>query len=54
MGTLGLCLLIAVVYACDTWLFSRGYETFWHKHKTPEEKELQQLQIAKLRKESGQ
>lgn len=51
MGVLGLCLLFAVIYVCDTWLFSKGYSTFCHKHKTEEEKELRRLQIDLLCKE---
>lgn len=34
-------LCLAVVYAVDSWLFSKGYETWFHTHRTDEEKELQ-------------
>lgn len=36
---------MSVFMVCDSWLFSKGYETFFWRHKTPEEKQIQQLII---------
>jgi hypothetical protein len=42
MGWLGFWIFMAVYCICDTWLYSRGHETFFWGYKTPEEKQLQQ------------
>lgn len=33
----------------DTILFTKGYETFYWRHVTAEEKEIQQIKIQKLK-----
>lgn len=43
MEWIGFWLFMAVFVAVDYWVYTRGHDTFWLKHKTPEEKELQQL-----------
>lgn len=38
-------IFMSVFMVCDSYLFSKGYETFFWGHKTPEEKQIQQLII---------
>jgi len=40
------------MYLCDTWLFSKGYNSFFHSFKTIEEKELRKYSIAKAENEA--
>lgn len=49
---LGFWIFMAVLVACDTWLFSQGYSSLFHKAKTEQEKEIQQLKLKKLKKET--
>ena len=51
LAWLGFWIFAAVFVACDHWIYSQGYDSFFQSHKTPAEKELQQLKIQKLRKE---
>lgn len=37
----------------DTLLFTRGYETFFWRHITSEEKQIQQIKIDLMRKEAS-
>ena len=46
---LGFWLFLAVFVVCDCWIYSQGHNSFFQTHKTPEEKELQQLKIEELR-----
>ena len=42
--------LCVIVYMClDTYLFTLGYETGLWKHRTPEEKQIQQIKIEAMR-----
>lgn len=50
MDNFGFWLFLSILVVCDTWLFTKGYETLFHTHKTPEEKELQQQAIKNRRK----
>jgi hypothetical protein len=45
----GFWIFMAVFIACESWLYSKGHETFFHKHKTPEEKEIQRALIERLK-----
>ncbi len=45
MAWFGFWIFLAVFMVCDHWIFSRGYDSFFQCHKTPAEKELQQLTI---------
>ena len=49
---LGFWIFLSVFIACDTYLFNQGYETWFHTAKTDIEKEIQQLKLDKLRKET--
>lgn len=40
MEFLGLCIVMASFIVCDTWIFLRGYNSFFHKAKTDKEKAL--------------
>jgi len=42
---LGFWIFAAVFIACDSWVFSQGYNSFFQTHKTEQEIELQQLKI---------
>lgn len=53
MSWLGFWIFLAVLVACDCWVFSQGYDSLLQEHKTPEEKELQQLKIERLRQRNG-
>jgi len=48
----GMWIFLSIIYICDTWLFSKGYNSFFHSFKTTEEKELRKYSIAKAEKES--
>lgn len=41
-GAFGFWIFMTVFLVCDTYLYSRGHETFFWSYKTPEEKKLQQ------------
>lgn len=45
----GFWIFMAVFVACDHWLCTQGYDTFFQTHKTPEEKQLQALKIEELK-----
>jgi len=45
MSWLGFWLFLAIVYACDAWLYSVGHNTFFFGHKTPEELRLREAAI---------
>jgi len=46
-------ILLAAWLICDTYLFSKGYKSFFHSRKTDDEKEIQTLLMAKYRREAG-
>lgn len=46
----GFWVFLAVFIACDSWVFSQGYESALQGHVTPEEKQIQQIKIERLRK----
>ena len=50
LAWLGFWIFLAVFIACDHWLFQQGYDSFFQKHTTEVEKEIQRLKIDKLRK----
>lgn len=54
MGYLGIAIIISTLYICDTLVFLHGYNSLFHKAKTDQEKEIQRLTIAKLRREAGE
>lgn len=49
LSWLGFWIFLAVFVVCDHWIFSKGYDSFFQKHKTDAEKELQQLKIQELK-----
>lgn len=53
MSWLGFWIFLAVLVACDCWVFSQGYDSLLQEHKTPAEKELQRLKIEQLRQRIG-
>lgn len=50
LAWLGFWIFMAVFITCDHWIFQQGYDSFFQKHKTAEEKQIQQLKIEKLRR----
>jgi hypothetical protein len=50
---LGLALVISTYIACDAFLFSKGYDSFFFHAKSAEEKEIQKYNLAILRKKAG-
>jgi len=38
-------LFMTVFFVCDTWLYSKGHDTFFWKHKTDAEKKIRDRQI---------
>lgn len=40
----GFWIFLAVAYACDTWLYSKGHDTLFHSHKTEAEKAIRDRQ----------
>jgi hypothetical protein len=51
-GWFGFWIFMSVFCAVDTWLFSRGYDTLFYTHKTPEEKQIQQYRISILKSDA--
>lgn len=49
MSWLGFWIFATVFVACDHWIFSKGYDSFFQTHKTEAEKELQRLTIEEKR-----
>jgi hypothetical protein len=49
MDWFGFWIFAAVFIACDCWVFSQGYDSFFQYHKTAPEKEIQRLKIEALR-----
>lgn len=49
----GIAILLATWLICDTYLFLKGYNSFWHSRKTEDEKEIQKLLMDKYRREAG-
>lgn len=47
MDFLGFCIVLAAFIVCDTWIFLSGYDSFFHKAKTEEEKALRNATIKK-------
>ena len=37
-------IFLAVFFACETYLYSKGHETFLFQHKTPAEKAIRRKQ----------
>ena len=52
MTNLGLCIIFATFIVCDTWLFSQGYNAWFHIRKTQEEKDIQKYKLLKLQSEA--
>lgn len=48
-GWFGFWIFFTVFLVCDTWLYSKGHETMFWKHKTPEEKEIQRNIIERMK-----
>lgn len=48
-GWFGFWIFMTVFLLCDTYLYSRGHETMFWKHKTVEEKQIQQQQIESMK-----
>jgi hypothetical protein len=47
-------LFLAIMYIVDAWLYSKGHDTFFFRHKTPEEKEIQQQIIRKMKEKNDE
>ena len=52
MEIFGFWIFISVVWASDAWVFTKGYNTLFFKHRTPEELALRDAIIKKAQKES--
>lgn len=50
MEWFGFWIFLAVFVACDYWIFSQGYNSFFQDHKTDAEKELQRLKLEERRR----
>lgn len=50
MEWFGFWIFMAVFVFVDYRLFAAGYDSFFHKHKSAAEKELQRLKIEELRR----
>jgi hypothetical protein len=48
-GWFGFWIFMTVFLLCDTYLYSKGHETMFWKHKTVEEKQIQQHQIERMK-----
>lgn len=48
-GWFGFWIFMTVWICIEAWQFNNGYETTWWKHKTPEEKQIQQHKIDQLK-----
>ena len=48
-GWFGFWMFMIFFFALDAWIFSRGYDSFMQRHKTPEEKAIQRYKIKILR-----
>lgn len=49
LAWLGFWIFMAVLVACDHWIYSQGRDSFFQAHKSDEEKEFQRLKIEELR-----
>ena len=49
LAWLGFWVFASVFVGCDYWIYSQGHDSFFHTHKTVEERELQQLKIEELK-----
>ncbi len=45
-------IFVIIFFLVDTWLFTRGYDTFVWKHKTEAELEIQKVKIEKMRQKN--
>ncbi len=45
LGWLGFWIFLTVYVACEAWLYSQGHDTFFWRHKTDAEKQIQQKHI---------
>lgn len=54
MDTLDFWIFLSVCVICDAWLFSKGYNAFFYKHKTDEEKEIRKAIINNLKNKKGE
>ena len=50
LGWLGFWIFLSVYVVCETWLYSKGHETFFFQHKTDAEKQIQQRQSEECQK----
>ena len=49
LSWLGFFIFLAVFVVCDSWIYSKGHDSFFQTHKTDAEKELQRLKIEELK-----
>ena len=49
LGVFGVWLFLCVFLVVDTWVFLRGYGSFFHKHKTEKEKQLRDAIIERTK-----
>jgi hypothetical protein len=49
-GWFGFWLFLSVYVVCEAFMYMHGHETFFWRHKTPEEKQIQQQVIKELEK----
>lgn len=42
-------LFILIWFLVDTYVYLKGYDTWWWTHKTVEEKEIQRIKIERMR-----
>lgn len=52
-GALGFAIFLTAILVMDGFLYSRGHNAAFFKHKTPEELRIREAQIRKLEIEAG-
>ena len=50
---LGFWIFLSTLFVCDAWIFSQGCDSFFHSHKTKEEKEIQKAKAARLKRNTN-
>lgn len=53
MNWFGFWLFMAVLVACDCWVFTQGYDSLFQRHKTDAEKEIQRIKIEAMKRRCG-
>lgn len=48
-GAAAFWIFLAVYAVCEAWLYDRGHDTFFWKHKTVVEKQIQLKRLAEVR-----